>query len=196
MDTLFPYFQVYPRSFFLDINAFYTSVEQQECQQYRGKPTIVVPVLTGATCAIAASYEAKRIGIKTGTSVMLARVHCPGLQIVEARPEIYLDYHARLVQLLRDQFASVRVLSIDEMACRVPRSLYRSVEDERQLAVAVKARIGEQLGPCMRCSVGIAPNVFLSKVAAERRKPDGLTIWDEQHLPDALFPVRLADLPG
>lgn len=67
MSHLFSEFTQLPRAFFIDVNAFYTSVEQQECPAYRGKPTIVVPLLTENTCAIAASYEAKALGIKTGT---------------------------------------------------------------------------------------------------------------------------------
>src|SRR5947207_2486540 len=110
MAGLFPHYSVLPRSFFVDMNAFYASVEQQECPAYRDRPLIVVPVLTEHTCAIAASYEAKARGIKAGTSVSLARAACPGLQIVEARPRLYLDYHARLVSLLQQHFAGVHVL--------------------------------------------------------------------------------------
>src|SRR5438552_488055 len=123
MLSLFPDFSAVPRRFFLDMNAFYCSVEQQEVEAYRDKPLIVVPVLTDNTCAIAVSYEAKALGIRTGMAVKQARGVSSELQIVEARPRLYLDYHARIVQILNDHFASVRVLSIDEMTCRVP-SLY------------------------------------------------------------------------
>ncbi len=73
MLPLFPVYSRYPQTFFVDMNAFYASVEQQECERYRGKPVIVVPVLADHTCAIGASFEAKKLGIKTGTSVGLAR---------------------------------------------------------------------------------------------------------------------------
>ena len=195
MLPLFPTYQRYPRTFFADMNAFYASVEQQECERYRGKPVIVVPVLADHTCAIAASYEAKRLGIKTGTSVELARATSRDLQIVEARPELYLEVHSRLVQILNHHFVTTKVLSVDEMACRVP-SLCRNKDDETRLAENVKAHICRELGPHLRCSVGIGPNVFLSKVASDRKKPDGLTIWDESNLPDALFDCKLGDLPG
>jgi DNA polymerase-4 len=195
MLSLFAQFDARPRTLFLDMNAFYTSVEQQECEAYRGQPTIVVPVLAETTCAIAASYEAKRLGIKTGTSVPLARLTCRDVRVVEARPELYLEYHRRLVDLLQRHFVSVKVLSVDEMACRVP-LLYRSVQDEERLARKIKAEIAQDLGTYLRASIGIGPNVFLSKVASDRQKPDGLTIWNEDNLPDALFPLKLGDLPG
>jgi DNA polymerase IV len=145
--------------------------------------------------AIAASYEAKRVGIKTGTSVPLARLACREVHIVEARPELYLQYHRRRLDLLERHFVSVKALSVDEMACRVP-LLYKSVPDEERLARKIKAEIAEELGPYLRCSVGIGPNVFLAKAASDCQKPDGLTIWNEDTLPEALFPLQLGDLPG
>ena len=196
MWNLFSEFTQTPRAFFLDMNAFYASVEQQECPQYRGKPVIVVPMLTGNTCAIAASYEAKALGIKTGTGVRMARGAAPNVQIVEARPHLYLDYHNRLTTVLNDYFARVKVLSIDEMTCPVPQALYKSAESEEKLAQRVKERIARELGAFLKCSVGVAPNVFLAKVASERKKPDGLTIWNDHNLPHALFECKLADLPG
>jgi DNA polymerase-4 len=195
MLNLFAQFDARPRTLFLDMNAFYCSVEQQECDAYRDKPLIVVPVHTEATCAIAANYEAKRYGIRTGTSVPLARIACRDIQIVEARPELYLQYHYRLVNLLQRHFANVKVLSVDEMACRIP-LLYKSLYEEERLAHRVKAEVAAELGPYLRCSIGIGPNVFLAKVASDRQKPDGLTLWNEDNLPEALFPLKLGDLPG
>ncbi len=195
MNSLFPDFSAVPRRFFLDMNSFYCSVEQQEVEALRGKPTIVVPVLTTHTCAIAVSHEAKALGIRTGTAVQTARMICPGVQIVEARPKLYLEYHARLLKALHDHFVSIRPLSIDEVACRVP-SLCQSPQKETALAGRVKTQLARDLGALMTCSVGIAPNVFLAKVASETKKPDGLTVWDDHCLPEALFGVKLSDLPG
>lgn len=188
-------FDARPRQFFIDMNSFFTSCEQQECREHRNQPTIVVPMFADTTCALAASYEAKAYGIRTGTNVKLARNMCPHLHIVEARPRIYLQYNARIQEILNDHFASVRALSIDEMACRVPH-IYRSSEAERAAAQRVKAQMRADLGPYMRCSVGIAPNVFLAKVASDCMKPDGLTIWNGANLPDALFPLPIQALPG
>jgi len=195
MNTLFPDFSAVPRKFFLDMNSFYCSVEQQEQERLRGKPTIVVPVLAEHTCAIAASYEAKALGIKTGTAVPMARMLCPAVQIVEARPKLYLEYHGRMLKALNDHFVSIRALSIDEVACRVP-SLYQTPQKEAALAGRVKAHLAHDLGQLMTCSIGIAPNVFLAKVASETKKPDGFTRWDDHCLPEALFGIKLSDLPG
>src|SRR2546423_5156447 len=107
------------RWLFLDMNAFFASVEQQEKPALRGRPIIVAPVMADTTCAIAASYEAKAFGIRTGTQVREARRLCPGLEVVPSRTAIYRSYHQRLVELLNDRFATVKVLSVDEMACRL-----------------------------------------------------------------------------
>jgi DNA polymerase IV len=180
------------RQFFVDMNAFFASVEQQERPELRGKPVAVVPLLCDATCAIAASYEAKGWGIKTGTSVKAAKKLCPEVKIVQARPELYLDYHARILDVMNNHFATIRPLSVDEMTCTIP----QVYSDERALADAVKAEMRKSLGDWMRCSVGIADNVFLAKVAADRQKPNGLTIYRKSDLPHALYDLHLLDLPG
>ncbi len=84
------------RQLFVDMNAFFASVEQQERPELRGKPIIVCPMITDNTCAIAASYEAKKLGIKTGTGVKEAKQICPSVILVESRPDLYVKYHDRL----------------------------------------------------------------------------------------------------
>ena len=81
----------------------------------------------------------------------------------------------------------------DEMACRLS-SLMRGSEEE--IGRHVKAQIRERVGDWLTCSVGIAPNIFLAKVASETQKPDGLTIWCQEDLPQAAFCLELRDLPG
>src|ERR1700688_2081652 len=82
---------------FVDLNSYFASVEQQDRPELRGKPVGVVPMLADTTCCIAASYEAKARGVKTGTVVADAKRMCPNIVLVEARHEIYVDYHHRLV---------------------------------------------------------------------------------------------------
>src|SRR5207245_3578414 len=92
-------------------------------------------------------------------------------------------------------FVHVKVLSVDEMACRIG-YLYRSPEEEARLARSVKQRIYDRLGNYMRASVGIAPNIFLAKVASDMEKPDGLTVLHPGNFPQALFDLDLKALPG
>lgn len=183
------------RSLFIDMNSFFASVEQQENPSLRGRPMIVSPLITESTCAIACSYEAKALGIKTGTGVKTAKRIYPDIAVVEARPHLYKEYHHRIMEVLNDLFVEVKPLSVDEMACGIGR-MHASPEGEIQIAKKLKARIREHVGSTMRCSIGIAPNVFLAKVASEMQKPDGLTTLDSTNMPEALFKLHLLDLPG
>ena len=82
---------------FVDMDAYFATVEQQLNPALRHKPITVVPMITDNTCCIAASYEAKRLGIKTGTAVGEAKEICPELQIVLARPDVYVRFHHVIV---------------------------------------------------------------------------------------------------
>jgi DNA polymerase IV len=85
------------RWLFLDMNSFFASVEQQENPELRGKPVIVAPVMADTSCAIAASYEAKAYGIRTGTGIREAKELCPDLLIVEGNHKSYREYHYKIV---------------------------------------------------------------------------------------------------
>ena len=133
--------------------------------------------------------------MKTGTVVADAKRMCPGLVLVEARHEIYVDYHHRIVEAVESCLPVTAVLSIDEMACRLmgrERPLLAALELGRQ----VKARILEQVGPMLRSSVGLATNRYLAKVASDMEKPDGLVALPLDILPEALRQLTLRDLPG
>jgi DNA polymerase IV len=181
------------RWLFLDMNAFFASVEQQVNPELRGKPVIVAPVMTDSTVAIAASYEAKKYGIRTGTIVRDAKKLCPELLIVEGNHANYREFHHKIVEVVEGMFATVKVLSVDEMACRLSPL---QPESELEAARRVKREIKEKVGEWLCCSIGVAPNIFLAKVASETQKPDGLTIWRAEDLPQASFCLGLRDLPG
>lgn len=179
----------------IDFNSFFASVEQQVQPALRGRPMIVVPVMADTTCCIAATYEAKHFGIKTGTKVGEARQRCPGLIMVEARPSLYVEYHHKLVAAVDSCVPVTQVLSIDEMSCAL-RGRWRERETALQLAGEIKARIAATVGVCLRSSIGIAPNGFLAKTASDMRKPDGLVVIDEADLPGVLFRLQLRDFCG
>ncbi|MGA2809192.1 MAG: DNA polymerase [Terracidiphilus sp.] len=180
---------------FVDLNSYFASVEQEVRPELRGRPVGVVPMMADTTCCIAASYEAKAYGVKTGTIVADAKRMCPGLVLVEARHEIYVDYHHRIVEAVESCLPVTAVLSIDEMACRLmgrERPLLAAMELGRQ----VKSRILERVGPMLRSSVGLATNRYLAKVASDMEKPDGLVALPLDILPEALRQLPLRALPG
>lgn len=180
---------------FLDLNSYFASVEQELRPELRGKPIAVVPVMANTTCAIAASIEAKRFGIKTGTLVSDMKKICPGIILVQARHEAYVEAHHRIVEAVESCAPITAVMSIDEMACELLGS-QRTTEGATKLAHQMKAAIREKAGKTLRCSVGVAPNRFLAKVASDMQKPDGLTFIAQEDLPLALHCLKLRDFPG
>lgn len=181
------------RSFFIDFDSYFASVEQAIRPELQGRPVAVVPVDTETTCCIAASYQAKAYGVKTGTRVSEARRLCPSIVFVEARHEQYIHYHHRLVAAIDACIPVDAVLSIDEMRC----SLTGSWQDEtKALKVAEQVKQAVAKVGSMTCSIGIAPNTFLAKMASKLNKPDGVTVIHEHQLPYALTRLRLGELHG
>lgn len=183
------------RVLFLDLNAYFASVEQQEKPELRGKPIAVVPVVTDSSFVIAASYEAKAFGIKTGTRIGEAKAMCPDLQLVTGGHAMYTVYHRRVLAAVETVLPIHRVRSIDEMEFRLL-GTEREPENARGLARRLKEALHDHVGECMKCSIGIAPNSFLAKVGTELQKPDGLVTLEATDLPEALYSLKLTDIPG
>jgi DNA polymerase-4 len=188
-------FAVTLRALLLDFNSYFASVEQQLRPELRGRPLGILPVLAETTCCIAASREAKRFGVKTGTSVADARRLCPEMVFVQARPAVYVEMHHRLMAIVDSVIAVGEVLSIDEVACELTGS-WQNETVIRRLAGAVKAKLRAEAGEVMTCSIGIGPNRFLAKTASNMQQPDGLTVIHPSDLPEILFPLKLKDLNG
>lgn len=180
---------------FLDLNSYFASVEQQLRPELRGQPVAVVPVMTDSTCAIAVSYEAKAFGIRTGTPIYEARRLCPGLHLIPARHEAYVEFHEKVLEEIGNYIPVTQVCSIDEVACHLD-TTERTPETARALARRIKTGLAERVGVCLRCSIGVAPNRFLAKVASNLEKPDGLVVLEPRDLPEALYRLELRDLPG
>jgi len=195
-DTTMPAITHNPlRYLFIDFNSYFASVEQQENPALQGRPVAVAPVMSETTCAIAASYEAKRCGIRTGTSLREAKQLCPELQIVPARHELYVDYHHRLITELDRHIPVHKVWSIDEMACKLDVS-EQEPGAATGLARQIKQGIAANVGPFVQSSIGLAPSSLLAKIATDLEKPDGLVVLEAANLPGPLLDMRLTDLPG
>ena len=183
------------RSMFLDLNSFFASVEQAERPDLRNLPVAVVPLLADTTFVIAASYEAKRHGVKTVMRVDEARRRCPELLLIEARPPLYVHYHRWILDVVESVLPVERVCSIDEMRFRLIGD-ERSPAAARELALRMKKAIYDNVAPNMTCSIGIAPNSFLAKLGTELQKPDGLVVIQGDELPDRLRGLKLTEFTG
>ncbi len=183
------------RWLFLDLNSYFASVEQQLDPALRGKPVIVAPVGSDTTVAIAASVEAKRYGITTGTPVWEAKRLCRELLIAPARHDKYVEFHDAVVAEIWKHIPVTRVCSIDEVACRLLDN-ENSPDQAMALARRIKAGIRANVGECLTSSVGIAPNRLLAKLASDMQKPDGLIVLTAEQLPHRLFDLALRDISG
>jgi DNA polymerase-4 len=183
------------RWLFLDLNSYFASVEQQLQPELRGRPIIVAPVDSDTTVAIAASIEAKRYGISTGTPVWEAKRLCRDLIVTPARHDRYVEFHQAILDEIWNHIPVTKVCSIDEVACRLLDN-----ENDRETAMAlagrIKAGIRANVGDCLKSSVGIAPNRLLAKLASDLQKPDGLTVFTADDLPHRLYGLKLRDIAG
>lgn len=179
----------------LDLNSYFASVEQQLDPALRGRPVAVVPMMTDGTCAIAASYEAKAYGIKTGTKIYDARQMCPDLVCVLARHDVYVQFHHKVIEEMARHTPINKIWSIDEMNSRLT-AQHRTREAATDLAHRIKRGLRENVGECIRCSIGIATNSYLAKTASDMQKPDGLTVLEGHNMRARLVKLDLRDLCG
>ncbi|MCQ8184395.1 Y-family DNA polymerase [Parvularcula maris] len=180
---------------FLDFNAFFASVEQADNPSLCGRPVMVTPLESDHTGAIAASYEARPYGIKRGTTVREARRLCPDIVIIAARHDRYVAIHQDIKETIEEVLPIHTVYSVDEVACSLSPS-EGEPEAALRTARAVKAALHQRFGPALRSSIGLAQTRLLGKLAAESRKPDGLTVFLPTDLPQRLSGMALHDIPG
>ncbi len=175
-----------------DLNAFFASVEQQADPSLRGKAIAVVGG-HGRTVITTSSYEARAKGVKTGMAVWEAKRVCPELIIVVGDNKKYQWTCTKINEIFRDYTPEVEPFSIDESWLDVTHSLsiFGSAET---IAYRIKARILHSFG--LRCSIGIAPNKLLAKLASDMQKPDGLVRILPEDVSRVLEGLPVGDLCG
>ena len=183
------------RWLYLDLNSYFASVEQQLNPALRGRPVVVAPVMTDSTSAIAASYEAKAFGIRTGTKIWQAKAMCRDLVVVPGHHDEYVRFHHKVIAEVNRHVPVTNICSIDEVACRLMDN-ENSPAAVADLAAAIKAGLAANVGQCLTGSIGVATNRLLAKMAADMKKPDGLTILTEDVRRVRLEQLPLSDIPG
>ncbi len=184
-----------PRVLFVDMNSFFASCEQQVNYYLRGRP-VGVCVYTGKYgCVIAPSVEAKRAGVKTGMRLNDAIQVCPDLVPIETNPARYREFHVKIMNVLRKYADDVLPKSIDEAVVNLTQYKWM-YKDPMQVAYRIKDDIKNEVGDWLRCSIGVAPNTFLAKLASDLQKPDGLTVINPDNIDSILGKLDLQDLPG
>lgn len=175
----------------LDMNAFFASVEQRTNPALRGKPVAVIGSAE-RTVVTTASYEARSWGVKTGMNKYEAKRCCPPLIFVVGNNRKYIDTSVRVLEILKHYSPTVEVYSIDEAF--VDLSGVDIFGTPEELAGSVKERIRAELG--LTCSVGIAPNKLLAKLASDMEKPDGLVVIGPDEVAGVLEELPVGELWG
>jgi DNA polymerase-4 len=176
----------------VDMDAFYASVEQRDDAQLRGKP-VVVAWRGKRSVVCAASYEARRFGIRSAMPAVHAERLCPDAVFV---PPDFTRYRA-VSRLVREIFKShtdlVEPLSLDEAYLDVTENK-TGLPTATRVASAIRKQIREELH--LTASAGVAPNKFLAKIASDWRKPDGLFVIQPDEVATFLPPLPVGRIPG
>lgn len=184
-----------PWVLFVDMNSFFATCEQEVNYYLRGRP-VGVCVYTGKYgCVIAPSIEAKKAGVKLGMRLNEAMKICPDLVPLETHPKRYREFHVRIIQVLKKYSNDVIPRSIDEAVVNLHG--YQNIYNHPfEVAKKIKHDIKTEVGEWIKCSIGIAPNAFLAKLASDLQKPDGLVMITPENIDQVLSGLQLKDLPG
>lgn len=177
-----------------DLNSFFATVEQQANPALRGKPVGVVKG-RGRSCIIAASVEAKRKGVGTGARVYDAKKVCPGIILVPADFDKYLDISRRFLKICSDYSPDTEIFSLDECFIDVTQT-EKFFKNAFNIAFEIKRRLREEIGDYLTCSIGVSYNKYLAKLASEQIKPDGLFWITEDNVLEVLDRSKLTDVCG
>lgn len=182
-----------PKVLHLDMDSFFATVEQQSRPHLRGRPVGIAPVDSPGGTIVAASIEAKRHGVKTGTKVAEAREAIPNIVILPPTPNKYRVVHRRFRKIMQEYRGVCKPRSVDEIALWLEPSEWNHAFE---IGAEIKQRIRGEVGEWLSSSVGIGPNWTLAKAASDFRKPDGLFEVTPENRRDFLAQLELIDLCG
>jgi DNA polymerase-4 len=176
----------------IDMDAFYASVEQRDDPQLRGKP-VVVAWLGNRSVVCAASYEARRFGVRSAMPAIRAERLCPEAIFVPPDFARYREVSRLVREIFKRHTDLIEPLSLDEAYLDVTENK-TGLPTATRVARAIRAQIREELN--LTASAGVAPNKFLAKIASDWRKPDGLFVIRPDEVDGFLPPLPVGRLPG
>lgn len=180
----------------IDINSCFATIEQQANPFLRNKPIVVAAYTTNKGCILAASIEAKKLGIKTGMRVIDGRAIYPKLTVLPPDPNKYRQVHLALRKIISDYTDDFSPKSIDEFVLNLKDYPKLVASSMRKIASEIKQRIRKEIGEWITVSIGIAPNRYLAKIGAGLHKPDGLDEINNQNFLTIYASLKLTDLTG
>jgi DNA polymerase-4 len=176
----------------IDMDAFYASVEQMDNPALKGEPVIVGGTSNRGVVS-AASYEARKFGIHSAMPIFQAKQKCPDGVYLPVRMNRYQEVSRRVMEILKGFSPLIEQVSIDEAYMDIS-GVDKLLGLPRDIGLEVKGRIRENTS--LTCSIGVAPNKFLAKVASDMDKPDGLTIVPPEKVPQFIDRLSIEKVPG
>ncbi|MFK3937722.1 DNA polymerase IV [Alkalihalobacillus sp. NPDC078783] len=179
--------------FHVDMNSFFASVELSFRPELRGKPVAVAGSVEDRRGIIVTStYEARAKGVKTAMPVWQAKKACPELILLKSNFDRYRTASRNMFEILRSYTSLVEPVSIDEGYMEVTQ--YHGQVHPYALAEQIQEHLLRDMN--LPCSIGIAPNKFLAKMASDMKKPNGITILRKRELPQKLWPLPIHEMQG
>jgi len=178
----------------VDMDHFFTAIEERFHPEYKGKPVIVgadPKEGRGRGVVSTCNYEARKYGVKSGMPISRAWKLCPHAVYLRPNYELYLEVSRRIMEILKRYGDSFEQFGIDEAFLDVS-SKVSDYEEARRLAEKIKSEIFEAEG--LTCSIGVAPNKLVAKIASDFQKPDGLTVVKEEEVRSFLAPLPVRKL--
>ncbi len=185
-----------PTTMHVDINSCFATVEQQANPLLRGKPVVVAAYVKDYGCILAASHEAKLLGIKTGMRVREGKLLAPRLVVLPPDPPKYRAVNRQLLAILQSYTAHLSVESIDEIVMNVAGTPSLRTQSMEDIAREIKQRVKREIGEWITVSCGIAPNRYLAKVASNLQKPDGLVVITKENIMQICSVMQVEDFCG
>ena len=178
--------------FHIDMNAFFCSVACSLNPSLRGHVFAIGRENSYRGVISTASYEARKLGIHSAMSLVEAYKLVPDLMVINPDYEHYIDYHNRFMRIIREYSKIVEVASIDE--CYVDMTEAAKFKHPLVLANEIQVRILKEAD--LPCSIGIAPTLFLAKMASDMKKPLGITVLRKRDVEEKLYPLSIREMFG
>jgi len=176
----------------IDMDAFYASVEQRDDPQLRGKP-VVVAWRGNRSVVCAASYEARKFGVRSAMPALRAERLCPGAVFLAPDFPRYRAVSRQVREIFKRHTDIIEPLSLDEAYLDVSENK-TGLPTATQVARVIRQQIRSELK--LTASAGVAPNKFLAKIASDWKKPDGLFVIQPEEVDAFLSPLPVGRLPG
>jgi len=176
----------------IDMDAFFAAIEVLDHPEFKGKP-VIVGGTTNRGVVSTANYEARGFGIHSAMPIFQAREKCPGAVFLKVNMPRYKEISGKIMKILEDFTPLVEPVSIDEAFLDIT-GMEGLLGNPEQIARQIKDRIYSETS--LTCSIGIAPNKFLAKIASDLHKPDGLTIIQAEEVDTFLATLPVEKIPG